>query len=184
MIGSNKQLASQKTPQHVAGPNHTYQLPTNNEIILNDGEMICDACGGTGWDKEGLTAWGGRKICHKCQGERKLDWVSKITGVPEKDYTGIDSSGSISTLSRTSTALSLDKDVLINDKPIEKYIKDVVVEKLSEKLAERIDEQIIEAMTKHIEQNNKKRRKFFDNRIFSKLMLFCNFKQASKNKKG
>lgn len=182
MIGSNKQLVNQK-PQQWTDTHHTHQLPLteDNEIILNDGEMICDACDGTGWGKE-LTIWGGKTLCHKCQGERKLDWVSKITGVPEKEYTGIDSSGSIyfGTLSYAPSTFSIDKDVLIDDKPIKTYIKDVV----AKKLAEEFDKQITEAITKHMEQNNKKGRKFFDNRIFSKLMLFCNFKQASKNKKG
>jgi len=47
------------------------------EIELKEGEVICNKCNGTGFD--------GFFLCPKCQGEKKLDWISYITGTPKDD---------------------------------------------------------------------------------------------------
>ena len=46
--------------------------------MLNEGEVICDKCKGSGYSREyGLLR--GLK-CDKCQGKGKLDWVSNAMG--------------------------------------------------------------------------------------------------------
>jgi hypothetical protein len=42
-------------------------------MILNEGEVICDKCNGTGTRWRGFT-------CQKCYGKGKLDWVSNAMG--------------------------------------------------------------------------------------------------------
>ena len=42
-------------------------------MILNEGEVKCDKCNGTG------TVWRGF-TCQKCYGKGKLDWVSNAMG--------------------------------------------------------------------------------------------------------
>jgi len=38
---------------------------------LNEGEIICDRCNGTGNEP-------GKIICSKCRGEGKIDWIDNI----------------------------------------------------------------------------------------------------------
>ena len=47
-----------------------------------DDEIICDRCKGLGF----VSAMYCPYICPKCQGEKKLDWISAITGVPPKTF--------------------------------------------------------------------------------------------------
>jgi hypothetical protein len=179
------------------------------EIKLEEGEIICNECDGKGIDTHGFFSM----VCPKCQGEKKLDWISAATGVapkpnpsdssPSSSGYGIPSYtysyGTSGVLSNTGIAPShnhtidqnyhskviLDEDdVYINDKSIKEYISDAVITELSQKLANTIDKEILETYIKQTEQTlNTKRRKLFGNRIFSKLLFFFNFKQRFKNKK-
>jgi len=43
------------------------------EVILNEGDIICDTC--KGWGRvDG-------KLCPKCFGNRKLDWIENVLGI-------------------------------------------------------------------------------------------------------
>ncbi len=42
------------------------------DIKLEEGEMICPLCDGTGEDKHSIY------ICNKCNGEGKIDWVTNV----------------------------------------------------------------------------------------------------------
>lgn len=161
------------------------------EIELKEGEFICDVCDGTGKDPGYEYSYWPYSICPKCQGEKKLDWVSIATGVPKKidpqhfhsssghGVTGC-TQGHIHALNTSPSKMILDSGAVeIDNKSIKDYIQDVV----AEKLAIEIDKHIMEALQNQEEQINKKRRKFFDNRIFSKFMFFRNFKQRVKDKK-
>lgn len=158
------------------------------EIELQEGETICDKCEGTGRDPNHNHPWNWTNICPKCQGEKKLDWISRATGVAPKDpysMPGLASSsgcggygpshnhtiGYNSSLTSCKLAVS-DNQLEIDGKPVKEYVAAIV----AEELAKKIDEEIIEAYIAQREQTNKKRRKLFDNRIFSKLLFFCNFK--------
>lgn len=170
------------------------------EIELQEGETICDKCEGTGMNSDNNMVYF-PNVCQKCQGEKKLDWISRATGVAPKEepysmfnngtsgYSLASSSGgyhgpshnhTINSPNLTSSKISISADQLeINGEPLNEYIAAILAEELSKK----IDEEIIEAYIAQKEQTNKKRRKLFDNRIFSKLLFFRNFKQRVKNKK-
>jgi len=69
-----------------------------SEINLEEGEVICSLCDGTGvtcitneyWDEGEYR----RVSCYQCDGKGKTDWVTNIMGVPEPDYTGSSTSSS------------------------------------------------------------------------------------------
>jgi len=44
---------------------------------LEEGEMVCDKCEGTGWMNH---HWADLP-CEKCNGKGKLDWIENIVGV-------------------------------------------------------------------------------------------------------
>ena len=76
---------------------HAYNLPSHTHTInqksiyddygfridplkeeeLEEGEVLCDVCKGYGYITD--EAWG-RRVCKKCQGMAKLDWIEKIVG--------------------------------------------------------------------------------------------------------
>jgi hypothetical protein len=84
---------------------HAYNLPSHTHTInqksiyddygfridplkeeeLEEGEVLCDVCKGYGYITD--EAWG-RRVCKKCQGMAKLDWIEKIVGKKEPDYSG------------------------------------------------------------------------------------------------
>jgi hypothetical protein len=72
--------------------------PKVDELILEDGEIICDKCEGTGVVSPEIFF----TICPKCQGEKKLDWISAITGVKPKSITSGGCSSSGASMSSTS----------------------------------------------------------------------------------
>jgi len=148
-------------------------------IVLKKGETICDRCNGSGYDPKGDDSQFFRIICQKCQGEKKVDWISNITGIKEKELPP----GNIYTQQYDISSLTaaFDSDsVMIDDKPLKEYIREV----LASELAERIDEEILRMFKEEREQNNKGWRQIFDNGIISKLMFFDYFKQKNKNKKN
>ena len=148
-------------------------------IVLEEGETICDRCNGSGYEPIGDDAQVLRMSCKKCQGEKKVDWISNITGIKEKELT----CGGIYTQQYNVTGLAADFEssfVRIDDKPLEEYIREVT----ASELAKRIDEEILRMFKEEREQNNKGWRQIFDNGIVSKLMFFDYFKQKNKNKKN
>lgn len=164
----------------------------NSEIELKEGEFICDVCNGTGLDpKHESIEWYFKPTCPKCQGKKKLDWISIATGIPkEPDIVyGASSSSSFSLPGHLHTCLNTNispgtieldaESVNINGVTFKEYIQD----ELAQYLANEIDKRVVEALKKEKEQKPKKWRKFFDNRIFSKFMFFNNFKQRIKSKK-
>ena len=48
---------------------------------LNEGEIFCDKCNGTGYKKDAILSNLNFDIyCNKCLGEGKLDWIENIVG--------------------------------------------------------------------------------------------------------
>ena len=164
------------------------------EIKLEEWEMICDVCNGTGENPQWSGGdWWSDSVCPKCQGEKKLDWVSVATGVAKK-VDPWNSSGSSSGIANhthgnfmsivgdcnVSSKISIVADEIeIDSKPMSEYIQDMI----ASRFAEEIDKKVLEALQNQKEQIIKKRRKFFDNRFISKFLFFCNFKQRVQNKK-
>jgi DnaJ-class molecular chaperone len=51
---------------------------------LNEGEVLCDNCNGSG---ESLFPYQAlKKECTKCQGDGKLDWVEAVVGKKPKPF--------------------------------------------------------------------------------------------------
>jgi len=185
LIGSKKSQVNQKHPWTV--PTHAHNLPKvkDEEIVLKDGEELCDKCEGSGLEpQDGPQPWY-RANCSKCQGEKKVDWISNITGVKEKEYIiGADSSASMGwSASYATSKLTLDEDIMVGDKSLSDYVRNIA----AQELADKIDGEILRNLEGKWQQNNKKNkgwRKIFDNRIFSKLLFFDNSKQKNKSKKN
>jgi hypothetical protein len=109
------------------------------DIVLNEGEMICDKCEGTG---EGDSNW---VKCKKCLGKGKVDWVENAMGAkPTKDphFITIDSSSMVGTYS-ANLSLSSGKDMKIGELTLDEYIKDV----MAKKMADEIDKILLEQLT-------------------------------------
>ena len=147
-------------------------------IVLEEGETICDRCNGSGYDPRGDDAQFFRIICQKCQGEKKVDWISNITGIKEKELNlnSYTQQYNVSGLVSASNSNS----VMNDDKLLEESIQKIV----ASELAKQIDEKILRMFKEEREQNNKGWRQIFDNGIISKLMFFDYFKQKNKNKKN
>jgi hypothetical protein len=145
------------------------------EIILKEGEVICDKCNGDGYDSDISPTSFFKLKCEKCQGKKKVDWISNITGIKQEPLTIAGSTSSLRSSYLTNSKIHLDGDVMVGDKPLNEYVRDIAAKELSDK----IDGEILRSLEKTWQQNNKKDkgwRKIFDNRIFSKLLFFNNSK--------
>ena len=204
LTGLKKSQENQKqklwtTPDHV--PDHVHNHPKDEEIVLKDGEEICDRCDGSGYEPKVDPNQFFRMPCSKCQGDKKVDWISNVTGVaPKEPSYGCSSSGystgfgvgahthniagdvysySFDSCISYSGVMNITEDQLeIKSKPIKEYINAIVSKKIDEKMMESCIEQKEQTL------NKKGWRKIFDNRIFSKLLFFNNFKQKNKSKKN
>jgi len=79
------------------------------ELNLEEGEVICSLCDGTGVTFITNDYWmeGEYEVpCYQCDGEGKTDWVTNIMGVPEPDYTCSSTSTSQSSNSVSATSIS------------------------------------------------------------------------------
>jgi hypothetical protein len=106
-----------------------------SELVLNEGEMICDKCEGTG---EGDSNW---SRCKKCLGAGKVDWIENAMGgkpTKESNFISIDASSMYSSTLTISSA----KDMKIGELTLDDYIKDV----LAKKMAEEIDKILLEQL--------------------------------------
>lgn len=111
-------------------------------MILNEGEVICDKCNGTGF-------WGENDLkehqCYKCLGKGKLDWVTNVMGGRRKPLVAHWETSSISSLSDSNKC---------NDK----FIKEMARE-----MAKKIDEEILASLSDPISLRNYARRIKYDN---------------------
>jgi len=149
-----------------------------DEIVLKEGEKICDRCEGSGYEPKQCKAQWFRAVCKKCQGEKKVDWISNVTGVKEKDITlaAGDSSGGFTSFSSVVTS----SEICIGNTPIREYIQEVA----AKEVAKQVDTEILRILKEKEQQNNKGWRQIFDNGIIHKLMFFDYFKQKNKSKEN
>jgi len=61
-----------------------FRINPLKEEDLEEGELLCDVCKGYGYTYD--TTWG-RMVCKKCQGIAKLDWVERIVGKKQPEFT-------------------------------------------------------------------------------------------------
>lgn len=60
------------------------ELKVNSNLILNEGDTICDICNGIGMTHYQKDAnWHEYKVCKKCGGTRKVNWIENIFGKQE-----------------------------------------------------------------------------------------------------
>jgi hypothetical protein len=114
------------------------------EVILNEGEMICDHCGGSGIEEDNIDPNANYIIsphCNKCKGHGKVDWISNATGVDEP--LGYFSFSDDISISNTIEA----KDIYIDGKTI--------IDFMSQKIAEEVDKKIMEIFGSTLEQKIK-----------------------------
>jgi len=153
LIGSKKQ---QEREKNKSMDTKRKQL----EIDESLGELVCDVCGGRGVIPSEITETiTYQSICWKCQGDGKVDWVSHITGKPQKPMFGFASTSSF-TASTPNGGHS--------------HIYDDAIDAMAHNLAAKIDEEIIDKIlngdNKHIKYYNQEVKQF-DNGIVSKFMF-------------
>jgi hypothetical protein len=111
------------------------------DIVLQEGEMICDKCEGTG---EGDSNW---VKCKKCLGEGKVDWIENAMGGKPNKQPGFIFIDSSSMMSSTLTVASA-KDMKIGDLALDDYIKNVVAKKMAEEMDKILLEQLVNPNSK------------------------------------
>jgi len=100
----------------------------NKEIELYEGEEVCAECDGVGMElifEDDPRYYIGRKMCNKCLGDGKFDWIEKIMGKPPRSVTT--SSGGVSSSSWSSSSYSKNEkkfnDIKLLRKANERLIK-------------------------------------------------------------
>ena len=108
-------------------------------MLLNEGEVICDKCNGTGfWEETGLRG----HQCYKCLGKGKLDWVTNVMGGRRKPLVAHWGTSSASSLSSSNK------------------IQDKIIKEIAHEMAKKIDEEILASLSKpdsikrHIRRTN------------------------------
>ena len=57
-------------------------------LILEEGEEICSSCKGLGYHPSKQDWNTLAETCQKCNGARKVDWITNAMGVPKREYMG------------------------------------------------------------------------------------------------
>ena len=124
LTGLKKQPAKNQKSDMVWG------LGREDELIIEDGELICDKCDGTGGISINDQL---AKTCPKCHGTKKVDWIQNAMGEQAPKYfTATWGKDNITT-----------SELYINDTPLDKYILDI----MAKKIAKEVDKQILEKIT-------------------------------------
>jgi len=110
---------------------------------LEEGEMICDKCEGTGImirvrKPVGEISTG--TICRKCHGTGKVDWIENIMG--KKVLSSSSSSSSSDSSSSSVPELSC-------------FFDSSMIEKMSKHISDEIDKEVLENCIAVAEQSNK-----------------------------
>jgi hypothetical protein len=117
------------------------------KVVINEGELICDHCGGKGTEKDvdQNSNYIITPFCRKCQGKGKVDWISNATGEKDEGFVSFSMDDSMA-FSNTISA----SDIYIEGKSI--------IDIMSEKIAEEVDKKIMEMFNSTLEQKIKKKR--------------------------
>ena len=108
-------------------------------MILNEGEVICDKCNGTGfWEKNGLQ-------CYKCLGKGKLDWVTNVMGGRRRPLVAQWGTSSMSSISSSNK------------------VEDKSVRIMAREIAKEIDKEILQSLLDPISLKSYTRRIKYDN---------------------
>jgi hypothetical protein len=106
--------------------------------MLNEGEVICDKCNGTGlWEKV--------HQCYKCLGKGKLDWVTNVMG------------------RRKPLVVDWGTSSLSSSNAIGTKIQDKFVKEMAREMAKEIDKEILASLSDPISLKNYTRRIKYDN---------------------
>ena len=99
---------------------------------LQEDELVCDKCNGTGCIPSELNPNELASLCPKCQGDGYVDWISNITGKPDRYSCG---SSSVSMSSTSGYGMAFIADQMAQD------------------LADKIDKEILESVITEANQN-------------------------------
>lgn len=91
-------------------------------MLINEGEVICDKCNGTGYSRKNVP-------CYKCRGTGKLDWVTNVMGRKKPRML-------TASFSQTSGSS------IFKNKIAKKY-----VDAMAREMAKKIDEEILESLS-------------------------------------
>lgn len=124
-----------------------------SELVLNEGEMICDKCEGTGEDssQSASSVYSFTRFCKKCLGTGKVDWVENAMGKKpnkESNFITIDSSAMMSNTISSQLSLSSGENMKIGNETLDEYIKNVVAKKMAEEIDKILLEQLVNPNSK------------------------------------
>jgi hypothetical protein len=54
------------------------------EIILEEGEVLCSSCKGRGYHPSKQNPDTMASVCRKCNGDRKIDWITNAMGIQKR----------------------------------------------------------------------------------------------------
>jgi len=159
-----------------------------SEIELKEGELLCDQCEGRGTIPEKDDPFMLARMCEKCQGDGKVDWIENIMGkAPRQNYS---TSGS-SSMSSTFTMSGMNGTSFASKPDLNCLISDDALNKMGQVIADKIDKDILESIRGELEQKTDKMKAAaavmnkiggpaIDNGIISKFMLFFTTKPEVK----
>lgn len=114
----------------------SFNTAENHE--LEEDQMVCDQCNGTGCIPSEFSPQELACRCPKCQGDGWVDWISNITGKPPR-YLYSSSGTSMSSTSGTG-------------------IPNFIADKMAQELADKIDKEILATL---VEQKTNHKEVFF-----------------------
>jgi hypothetical protein len=117
------------------------------DIVLNEGEMICDKCEGTGKESNTSASTLYSRFCKKCLGSGKVDWVDNAMGGKKPTVGEFIFIGSRDMMSSTLTVAS-GKDMKIGELTLDDYIRDVMAKRMAEEIDKILLEQLVNPNSK------------------------------------
>lgn len=115
------------------------------DIVLQECEMICDKCEGTGNGDSNFVR------CKKCLGAGKVDWIENaMGGKPNKqsEFIFIDSSSMMSNTISSQLSLSSGENMKIGNETLDEYIKNVVAKQMADEIDKILLEQLLNPNSK------------------------------------
>jgi len=119
------------------GRSEAIEVDPRINVFLEAEDVICPKCRGKGIYPVELDDE--REYCDKCYGDKKFDWIERITGKPTPEWVECSTSSSTSSTSQSSYTVSNIREV---QKPFEKHLKDYI-DKMGENIKLAIDRNIL-----------------------------------------
>jgi hypothetical protein len=123
------------------GRSKATQVDSCVNVHLDAEDTICPECEGYGRLPKGeITAFMMPQACDKCWGDKKFDWVERITGKATPEWAGQSTSCSSSSISQSSFTEDWE-----TQKPFKKHLQDHI-DKMAEQIRHSVDKDILEML--------------------------------------